>query len=60
VSYVIKRNEDGAYVAPRGSASSYTKQLQNARTFSTREEAERERCGNETIHHAHDQLRRPR
>lgn len=47
--YVIQRNEDGAYVAPSGSAHSYVKNLQLARTFPTRESAEREQCGNERV-----------
>jgi hypothetical protein len=48
--YIIKRMPDGAYVARPGSPSSYTKQLQTARTFPTREAAERDRCpGNEIV-----------
>jgi hypothetical protein len=43
MTYVIRRT-DGAYVAPAGSQSSYTKHLDRARTFATREAAERERC----------------
>ena len=47
--YVIMRT-DGAYVARSGSASSYTRALQNARTWPTREAAKRELCpGNERI-----------
>jgi hypothetical protein len=47
--YLIRRN-DGAYVAQPGSNSSYTRTLENARTFATREAAERERCpGNEYV-----------
>lgn len=45
--YVIKRNEDGHYVTHPGSRNSYTRSLEQARTFPTREEAERECCGNE-------------
>ena len=41
--YVIQRN-DGAFVARKGSTSSYVSNLQYARTFATREEAERDRC----------------
>jgi hypothetical protein len=48
VKYVIKRNEDSAYVAKPG-ARSYTKLLQGARTWPAREAAERERCGNERV-----------
>jgi len=48
--YVLRRTTDGAYVARPGSSSSYCRALQDARTFSTREAAERERCvGNEVI-----------
>jgi hypothetical protein len=42
--YVIQRIPDGAYVAQPGAAGSYTRALQHARTFPTREAAERERC----------------
>lgn len=41
--YVIIRT-DGSFVARSGSASSYTNALQRARTWPTREAAERERC----------------
>lgn len=41
--YVIQRN-DGAFVAPPGQKRSYTDKLQHARTFTTRESAEAERC----------------
>ena len=47
--YVIKRHEDGAYVAPLGSVSSYTRSLQHARVFTTREDAQLDCCGNESI-----------
>jgi len=43
-TYVIKRIPDGAYVARPGRASSYTKSLQHARPFNSREAADRERC----------------
>lgn len=47
--YVIVRT-DGKFVAPPGQAKSYTDKLQHARTFPTREEAEKERCpGNESV-----------
>ncbi len=45
--YVIRRNEDGKFVATPGSKSSYTQFLQKARTFSTREAAAADCCGNE-------------
>ena len=47
--YVIRRNEDGAYVAPAGQRSSYTRVLENARKFNSRDSAQREACGNETV-----------
>ncbi len=47
--YVIKRT-DGAYVAPAGSSSSYTRALDEARIWRTREVAALELCpGNERI-----------
>lgn len=56
--YVIQR-EDGAYVAPPGQAHSYTRQLQNARTFDNREAAEREKCGNERIVPLEEAVQKP-
>ena len=54
--YVIRR-DDGAYVAPAGSRSSYTRALQDARTFPTREAAERDRCpGNERVLSIHEAM----
>jgi hypothetical protein len=48
--YVIQNTETGRYVTPSGSAASYTSKLQCARTFATKEQADRERCpGNETV-----------
>ncbi|HQT78000.1 MAG TPA: hypothetical protein PLD10_13175 [Rhodopila sp.] len=47
MSWVLRRNEDGWYVAPPGSVNSYTRSLKNARKFATKAEAEREACGNE-------------
>jgi hypothetical protein len=46
--YVI-RNSNGRYVANPGMRSSFTPFLENARKFSTREAAQRECCGNETV-----------
>lgn len=43
--YVIKRTDQGGgYLAAPGSAHSYTKNLERARIFATRDAAERERC----------------
>lgn len=47
--YVLQRTSDGAYVAPPGSAASYTRSLQYARVFYTREQAQRDACGNERV-----------
>jgi hypothetical protein len=47
--YVLKRNEDGAYVAQPGSASSYTNNIRAARKFPTREAAQADACGNEHV-----------
>lgn len=47
MSYVIRRNEDGAFVTPPGQPASYTFDLTQARTFATQEAAQRECCGNE-------------
>lgn len=58
--YVIKRIPDGAYVAPSGSHSSYTRDIRRARTFSSREATERECCSeNERIVHIWDDLPKP-
>lgn len=51
MKYLLRRTDQGGgYVAPPGSAKSYTKSRDKARRFNTREEAERDRCpGNEVI-----------
>lgn len=59
MSYVLIRNEDGAYVAPSGSPSSYTRKLENARTYATREAAEGDACGNERAVNVDTLIRRP-
>jgi hypothetical protein len=48
MKYVLKR-DDGKFVARPGSEHSYTDKLQRARTFDTRDEAERDRCSNEIL-----------
>ncbi len=57
--YVLKRTDQGGgYVAPAGSSGSYTPKLQNARTFYTYAEADKERCpGNEIIVPASEEMR---
>jgi len=47
--YVIKRDEDGKYVACSGSGSSYTNDRAHAATFRTKEAAQKEACSNESI-----------
>jgi len=43
--YVIQRTDQGGgYVAKPGSAHSYVRFIKNARKFSTKEEAENDRC----------------
>jgi hypothetical protein len=42
--YVLRRTSDGAYVAQPGSASSYTRKLEHAQTFSTRDDAVKASC----------------
>lgn len=37
------------FVSAKGSARSYTDKLQYARTFATREEAQADCCGNESV-----------
>jgi hypothetical protein len=41
--YVLQR-DDGKYVAPPGQEHSYTSKLEQAQTFRTAEEADRNRC----------------
>jgi len=56
--YVIKRiDQGGGYVAPSGMPNSYTNALQNARTFGSREEAQRQCCGNEVVRSVDEELR---
>lgn len=57
--YVLMRVPDGAYVAPPGSVSSYTKSFASARTFETKDAAEREACGNERAVRVTEILQRP-
>jgi hypothetical protein len=49
--YVLWRTDQGrGWVTRAGSPGSYTGKLQQARTFATREDAERNRCpGNEIV-----------
>jgi hypothetical protein len=47
--YVIQKVETGEWVARFGGERSYTKSLQKAQTFPTRESAQVQCCGNERI-----------
>lgn len=51
MAFLIKRTDQGGgYVAPPGSAKSYTHSKERARRFPTRAAAEADRCpGNEVI-----------
>lgn len=55
--YVIKRNGNGAYVAPSGSKHSYVKNIVEADVFASRLAARSECCGNETAVDVEDELR---
>lgn len=44
---LIRTTGKQLYVAPEGQKHSYTNKLERARKFSTKEEAERNKCGNE-------------
>lgn len=48
--FILKRNEDGAYVARPGSSGSYTGRLEEAQVFTSRTAAEANKCGNETAY----------
>ena len=45
--YIIQNMDTRKYVARSGSEHSYTKYLQEARTYADRESAKRDCCGNE-------------
>lgn len=49
MNFVIRRNEDNAFVAKPGGIHSYTKYLQSAQVFASREAAEANACGNERV-----------
>ena len=59
--YVLKRTDQhGGYVTQPGDPSSYTHNLARARTFASREDAERQRCKeNEVVLTVESQLQRP-
>jgi hypothetical protein len=45
--YVLRRSEDGKFVAKPGNIHSYTQFLQCAQVFPTKDAAEDHACGNE-------------
>lgn len=48
--YVIRRvDKHGDFVAKPGSGYSYTRKLEQARIFQSREAADKECCGNEVV-----------
>lgn len=47
MKYVIMRG--GLYLAAQGSQKSFTSKLEHARVFYTREAAEADKCGNESV-----------
>lgn len=59
--YVIERTDQGGgFLTVRGSSSSYTKDLRQARTFHRREDAMKERCpGNEVVRSIDELLPEP-
>ena len=59
--YIIKHDAPAVkYLAPTGAKRAYTDKLQCARTFHTKEHAERARCpGNERVVAVVDELRSP-
>ena len=51
--YVLIR-EDGKFVTLPGSDHSYTDKLQYARSFASKDDAECEQCGNESVIECHN------
>lgn len=47
--YIIVNNDTGMFVAPRGSDKSYVRTSSFARVYTSKESAERDACGNETV-----------
>ena len=61
--FVIKVNDGpyaGQYVSRPGSRHSYTRKMEEARTFPTEEAAKEDACGNETVHPVESLLHTPR
>lgn len=49
MAYILRRNEDRKYVATPGSRQSYTRNIEKARRFPSRQAAESDACGNESV-----------
>lgn len=50
MAYIIRRlDQGGGFVAPPGSEKSYTRNRLAARRFPSREAAQADACGNETV-----------
>jgi len=47
--YIIKKHHGGLMVANPGRKSSYTNSLKHAQKFETKEQAEKNACGNEYV-----------
>ena len=54
--YVIWNVDQQKYVAPSGQKSSFTKYLQHARVFETRQVAQNDCCGNEFPRDVYDEM----
>lgn len=55
-NFLVKRKDDGRYVSGPGVVYSYTSDIKRARIFKSKEEAERDCCGNETVVDILDEL----
>ena len=58
MSFVLKRTEDGKFVAPPGQHNSYTSNLRKAQTWATKQQALSNACGNEYAATIESQLNR--
>ena len=46
--WVLVRHEDGMMVSRPGSTRSYTRNIEHAKIYNTKDEAKADACGNET------------
>ena len=56
MSFLLRRSGDGYYVTAPGSVHSYTRAIQCARQWPTREAAQGDACGNECVVSLHDEV----